>query len=211
MKIIDLSHPLVPSMPVYPGTEPPEFTDVYTYGTDGFLEKKITFYSHAGTHLDAPAHLFPGGKTLDAYPVDQFAGPAVVLRLTGTEGRIAVADLLPYEEELSRAAYVLLYTGWSHKWGSPAYFSSYPVLSPAAAGWLARFPLRGIGTDTPSLDAVGARGLPVHNIFLAKEILIVENLTRLDRIDGGRPLFCCFPLKMEGAEGSPVRAVAIID
>ena len=76
MKIIDLTHSISPRMPVYPGTEPPIFIQGCSIDEIGFLEKKITLYSHTGTHIDAPAHLIKGSKTLDQLPVEHFQGRA---------------------------------------------------------------------------------------------------------------------------------------
>ena len=65
MSILDLTHYLEAGMPVYPGTEPPVLEEANTISRDGFREKKITLYSHTGTHMDAPAHILPGAPTLD--------------------------------------------------------------------------------------------------------------------------------------------------
>jgi kynurenine formamidase len=88
MKVIDLSHPVSPGMPVYPGTEPPVFVTGTSIAQAGFLEKKITLFSHTGTHVDAPAHLIEGAMTLDELPVDQFIGKAIVLGLEGCKGPV---------------------------------------------------------------------------------------------------------------------------
>jgi len=77
MKIIDLTHSISPNMPVYPGTEPPVFITGCSIDDISFLEKKITLYSHTGTHMDAPAHLIKGSKTLDLLPIEHFYGKAI--------------------------------------------------------------------------------------------------------------------------------------
>ena len=70
-------------MPVYPGTEPPILEEANTITRDGFAEKKLSLFSHTGTHMDAPAHMIPNGRTLDSYPVEEFFGRAVMLDLRG--------------------------------------------------------------------------------------------------------------------------------
>ena len=82
MKPFDLTHTISPNMPVYPGTEPPVFTTGCSIDETGFLEKKITLFSHTGTHIDAPAHLLKGHKTLDMLPIEHFYGPALLLNFT---------------------------------------------------------------------------------------------------------------------------------
>ena len=79
MKVIDLTHPITPDMPVYPGTEKPVFTPANSYEKDGFKETKISMFTHTGTHMDPPAHLYAGRTTLDQFPIDQFIGRALVI------------------------------------------------------------------------------------------------------------------------------------
>ena len=82
MKIIDLTHTISEDMPVYPGTEPPVLKQANTYERDGFKETLLSMYSHTGTHVDPPAHLFADRTTLDALPIEQFAGKALVVDCT---------------------------------------------------------------------------------------------------------------------------------
>ena len=79
MRVIDLTHTIREKMPVYPGTEPPVLAPANSYERDGFKETKLTFFSHTGTHMDPPAHLFPGRTTLDQFPPEQFIGRALVI------------------------------------------------------------------------------------------------------------------------------------
>ena len=64
MRVLDLTHTIAENMPVYPGTETPIFVGANTYEKDGFKETKLTMYTHTGTHMDPPAHLFAGRTTL---------------------------------------------------------------------------------------------------------------------------------------------------
>ena len=79
MKMLDLTHCITPEMPVYPGTEPPRLTAACTMEKDGFRETLLEMYSHTGTHMDAPAHMLPKGRTLDDFPAETFAGRGFVL------------------------------------------------------------------------------------------------------------------------------------
>jgi kynurenine formamidase len=79
MKLVDLTHPITPNMPVYPGTQPPVFITGCSIDETGFLEKQITLYSHTGTHIDAPAHLIKDHNTLDMLEIEHFYGPALML------------------------------------------------------------------------------------------------------------------------------------
>ncbi len=211
MNIVDLSHPISPNMPVYPGTEPPSFIKGCSIDDDGFLEKKITLYSHTGTHIDAPVHIIHGAKTLDQFSIEHFAGKALLLNLPSiNKQEIGIADLESHQNLIGSSEFLLLNTGWSKFWGTNRYYSGYPVLSAEAALWLNKFELKGIGFDTISADNADSRDFPVHKILLRRNRIIIENLTNLDALPSNQFMFSCFPLKIEQADGSPVRAVAII-
>ena len=211
MKLIDLTQTIAPDMPVYPGTEAPTFSPGCALETDGFLERKIAFFSHTGTHIDAPAHLIANGKTLDRMPIETFFGQAVRLDCRQASGAVIdIADLEPLRGELAEADFLLLHTGWSRYWGTAAYFADYPVLSKAAAHWLTAFNLKGVGVDAISVDSADTERFPVHKGLLEKDILLVENLANLERISHRCFTFFCMPLKLADADGAPVRAGAII-
>lgn len=208
--VLDLTHTLAEGMPAYPGTEPPTLRPANTVARDGFAEKLLTMYSHTGTHIDAPAHMLAEGPTLDRMDVGRFLGPACVLDVAGRP-LIERAFLESRHTQLEGCAFVLFHTGWSRLWGQDAYFEGFPVLSLEAARWLADRGLQGVGFDAISVDPVGSTDFPNHMVFFRKGILSIENLTGLEPLIGRRFLFSCLPLKIEEADGSPVRAVAILD
>jgi len=125
--------------------------------------------------------------------------------------RITVEQLLPFRERLQRSRFLLLQTGWDRLWGDPGYFTGFPVLEPEAARWLAGLPgLTGVGVDAISVDPVGDARLPTHRELLSRGLLIIENLTGLDRLDGAEVELLCLPLKLAAADGAPARVLAII-
>lgn len=209
MNIIDLTHPITEDMPVYPGTGQPEITAAATIEHDGYLEHRVSLFTHTGTHVDAPAHLIKGAPTLDEMSIAAFCGPAAVIDCSREpEEALDIDRLAPYEEEIAESDFLLLNSGWYRYWGREEYFRDYPSLTPEAASWLAGFDLRGIGVDTISVDPAGSEDFPVHNILMEKGILIIENLTGLHRLPRTSFIFSCFPLRLQNADGSPVRAVA---
>jgi len=211
MEILDLTHLIEPGMPVFPGTEPPEIMEANTIKKDGFKEKKLSMYSHTGTHMDAPAHLFDGGKTLDQYDIGRFFGKAFLVDVVDQGGKIGKKVLESFEKQFYEADYALFHTGWSAYWGKDEYFSNFPCLDNEAAAYLASFQLKGVGFDTISADPVEDSTLANHRVFLGKEMVIVENLKNLDKLTGeGFFWFSCMPLKTIDADGSPVRASAIL-
>ena len=211
MTVIDLTHPITPAMPVYPGTPAPKLTVAYTCEKDKFQETEIYLCSHVGTHMDAPAHVYAHGQTLDTFPAEQFVGKALVIDCT---------DLAPNEpitlERLQRdplvfeAEYLLLNTGWDRYWGTEAYFKDYPCVTEEAVEWIAASGFKGVGMDTISLDPVGK--LARHwQLMKTGKTVILENLTELSSVWKGLFTLCALPLHYQAADGAPARVVAILE
>ena len=212
MRFIDLSHIIEPAMPCYPGTPAPLFQPIASIEEHGFAEQLLTISSHTGTHIDLPSHIFPVGLSLDAFSVDRFAGKGVAIDLRGlTGGMITVDALFPFRDIIRESEFLLLCSGWCQYWGSPAYYEGYPVLSSDAALWLTGFDLKGLGVDMISVDFPDSVDFPVHTRLLQKGIFIIENLASITLLLHYPFIFCGFPLKIGGAEASPVRAVALIE
>ncbi len=215
-EIIDLTQLLNENITVYPDTLVPTFEVSNTVEKDGFTELKMTMASHAGTHIDAPSHILKNAKSLDKFPLDKFTGSAIVIPCQG-KNEITLEYLQTFEDKITMVDYVLFYTGWQDKWKTKDYFDDCPVPTREAATWLAGFILKGVGIDAFSIDRiipadiVTEGNLPNHHILLGKEILLMENLANLDKLPNHTFTFQCFPLKIENADGSPVRAVAMIN
>ena len=209
MRVVDFTHVLRREMPVYPGTPLPELTVASTWERDGFHETRLTLQSHTGTHMDAPAHLFPAGATLDALPPARFAGTALVVPCAGA-GAVLHMDLLaPVKDAADRADFLLFHTGWDRLWGRAAYFEGYPVPGEDVVDYLLASGKKGVGLDTVSVDPVGDWDLPIHRRLLGGGLVIVENLTNLAAAGGEPFTFCALPVHYEKADGAPVRAVGL--
>ncbi len=213
MKVIDLTHAIKEGMPVYPGTQAPSLIPAADYENDGFRETLLNMTTHTGTHIDAPAHIVPGRPTLDRLPASQFIGKALAVdcrRLREGEA-VTIACLAPYGEKADRADFLLFNLGWDSRWGSDAYFGDYPCLDDQVMDYIIAGRCKGVGFDVIRLDPVGGSVARHRRLLSARDVVIIENLTRLDQC--GRDLFnfSCFPLSLENADGSPVRAVAWFD
>lgn len=210
MQFFDLSHPVRPGMPVYPGSPGPVFSSLFSLEEQGFCEQLLSLSSHTGTHVDLPAHMLRGARTIDDYGPERFFGPGLVIEaVVPAGGKITLSGIMPYEQALRKCEFLLLCSGWSMHWGEPDYFEGYPVLDIDAARWLCGFDMKGIGVDMISVDAPDDDLFPVHRLFLERGMLLVENLDNLSPLIGRTFMFSCFPLRIEGGEASPVRAVAI--
>ena len=213
MKVIDMTRTMYAGMPVFPGDPSPNFEQTADIQTDGFREKMLSFASHTGTHMDAPSHVIPDGITLDAFPLTQFYGNAVVIpcEAAGTNG-IIMLDTLTSVKGVMEADFLLLRTGWEKLWGQEKYFRGFPVLSEEAAIWIADKGKKGVGLDVMSIDPTDSETLPIHRIVLdTGRTVIIENLCRMDELPQGLFRFCAFPLKIRCADGAPVRAAAFLD
>ena len=209
MKVLDLTHLIQPGMPVYPGTESPKFHPASNYEKDGFKETLLEMYTHTGTHLDPPAHLYPGGTTLDRFPPEQFIGKALVIdcRHLAEGAAITMAEIRKYGGKAEQADFLLFNLGWDKKWGTDAYFGDFPCLDDETLDYIIRGHYKGIGFDVISLDPIGE--LTRHRkLFRECEIVNIENLKDLDRCGDDLFRFSCFPLRLDQGDGSPVRAVA---
>lgn len=211
MTLIDLSHPIEPSMPVYPGTFRPVLSAACTLAEHGFRELSLSMVSHTGTHVDAPAHVFENGRTLDQYPLDSFYGIARVIdvaRFAG--GVIELSALAGQAKPIQDVDFILLRTGWSEYWGQEAYFRSFPTLSEDAAQFLVERRIKAVGVDAISVDPIESKTLPNHVTLLGAGSLILENLTNLSLLPATEFTLSFFPLPIHNADGFSVRAVAIL-
>lgn len=214
MTVIDLTHAITPDMPVYPGTEKPVFMPANSYEKDGFKETKISFFTHTGTHMDPPAHLYADRTTLDQFPIDQFIGRALVIDVRHlNEGEdITIQEIKKYGDLPGKADFLLFNLGWDKKWGTDSYFGDYPCVDDEVLSYIINGSFKGIGFDVIGLDPIADENLVRHNrLFREKDIVNIENLKNLDLCPEGLFSFSCFPLKTENSDGSPIRAVAWFD
>ena len=211
MNILDLTYVISPDMPVYPGTEGPTLSPANTYEKDGFKETLLSMYSHSGTHMDAPAQLLADRSTLDVLPASQFVGKATVIRCDdlGEGGKITMEHLRK-NPAAEQADFLLFHTGWGQYWGKPEYFGNYPCVTNQVVDFLIQTGKKGVGLDTISLDPIAS--LTLHRQVLStNKTVIIENLNNLDKLPQGLFTFCALPLRYENADGSPIRAVAILE
>ncbi len=209
LEVIDLSHTIEQGMPVFPGSLPVKISKGASIAREGFNELLLSISGHTGTHIDTGRHLSDAWPDVSSLGPETFTGKGIVIDCTKA-GAILDRELFTAEKRLGDAEFVLLMTGWSRYWKSEVYFQSFPVLAIEAANYLSSFPLKGIGIDCPGFDTADSKDFHNHLIFLSKGILLIENLTNLQLLPSGSFTFSCFPLKISGGDGSPVRAAGII-
>lgn len=209
MTIVDLTHTIKETMPLWPGTPAVRLEPLSTIEENGSQETMLHCSTHSGTHVEAPAHLLAGGVSLDTLNPNQFAGQGIVLDCRNRK-TISLAMLQSYAADLNRVEYVLFYTGSGRNWLSSAYYEEYPVLSEDAARYLASLQLKGVGIDAISFDEFTDGDLPIHKILMRSGKLLMENLRNLKNLIGKDFLLVAAPLKILNAEAAPARVFAVL-
>ena len=212
--IVDLSHPVEDGMPVYPGDPVVRIRPATTIAEHGYAVLHVRMGSQSGTHVDAPYHFLEDGARIDELPLELFLGPAVVADVRGKQARepITWADLAPVAGRLAPGRMLLLHTGWDAHWGTDAYLD-HPFLDGEAAERVVAAGVRTVGLDALSLDETvpggePAGGFAAHAAVLGAGGVIVENLRGLEQVRSAEPVVSVLPLRLAGADGAPVRAVA---
>jgi arylformamidase len=165
----------------------------------GFASKILMFSDHIGTHVDSPFHFIPTAGTIESVRPEQLIGPAVCLDVSAKRPDEAVTPEML--ESAERAAGARVERGD---------ILLCPGLNRAAAEWVAARGVKVLGCDLATPDDPRDMVRPVHLILLGQGILIIEHLVNLDQLPIPRFQFVGLPLRIKGATGSPIRAVAII-
>jgi len=224
-RVVDLSQTLEEHMPNFP-THSKFFHNLWgSYWHGGrSLSYQLVMHEHNGTHVDAPAHFISDAKpeahkTIEQIEPTRLIGRGVRLDCRGSkEGDTIPAGFIQDWEaqhgEIEAGDIVLFNFGWSAHWelrpDDRRYLTDWPGVGMDAAEYLAGKPVAAIGVDSLSPDSPAALATrPIHPLLLEKQVLIIENLTRLDELPDFF-LFVALPLKIRAGSGSPVRAIALI-
>ena len=214
-RIVDLSHPISADTQVYPGDPVPQLNPATTIDRDGYNVLQVSMGSQTGTHVDAPYHFLADGARIDAMELSMFLGPATVVDVRGLTPRSTISwpQLEPSVSTMPEGAILVLHTGWSQHWRSTAYLD-HPFLAQDAAEGIVAAGVRTVAIDAMSVDETAPPGgepgsFAAHDVLLGAGGAIVENLTNLAAIDFAEPLLSVLPIRLAGADGAPVRAVAL--
>ena len=207
-QIIDLT------LTTYHGMRGVEISPNTSTMQEGYNTTLLHLYSHASTHADAPRHFLNDGKTLEAVDLQKCVGPALVIDVThrAPNDLITVADLGQRAADVMPGSRVLLHTGWSSHAELPDYRTHFPRISRELAHWLVAKGVWLVGVEMPSVASIQDKVelTEVHQILLGAEIVIVECLTNLHLLPA-EVFLIALPLKIKGGDGSPVRAVALVE
>mgnify|MGYP000980419442 CR=1 FL=1 len=203
MRIWDISMPVHAEMPVWKGKEDkrPQLVTTRDFENGrGARETRLVMDAHTGTHIDAPLHFVPEGKTLDQIPIEQLIRRARVVDLSDIEEVIRPEHLSGHG--IARGDFVLLKTLNSTE---PILERDFVYISGAAAQALVDIGVAGVGIDALGVE----RDQPehdTHRILLGAGVIIIEGL-RLGHVPAGEYLMIAAPLKILGVEAAPARVI----
>ncbi len=209
MRIIDLTLSVNNEVPGV------EITTARRLEVEGWNATTVSLYSHAGTHMDAPRHFLPEGRTLDQQPLEQVVGPAIVVNLAPVEPQelLTVDHLSAVHNSVQPGCRLLLRTDWHKRYGTPEYRDKLPRISIELARWFVERQVGLVGVEPPSVADVNNKEelTEVHQTLFRGNVVIVEGLAHLDQLTTSTVQFIALPMKIVGGDGSPVRAIAIED
>lgn len=209
-RLSDITLPFSERLPVWPGDAPVRIARTTAFVTIS----ELSMSSHAGSHLDAPAHFIPQGRTVDQLDLATLIGPAWVCDCTGVSVITAEAlDRSRIPEGVQRLLFRTINSErpWLDSDEEPAgggqipFNTGFVALDESAARWLLTRDIKLVGVDGPSVDLYES-DFAVHRLLLGHDVIVVENL-HLHGVRPGAYRLICLPLPYEGGDGAPVRAV----
>ena len=206
-RIYDISVPIRTGGLVYPGNPEIEITlqQAMAKGA-GANVSYVRFGSHTGTHADAARHFFDDGQTVDRIPLDRLIGPALLLSFPDDVGAVSAADLRNHD--LKARKRVLLRTRNSALLSQKEFVRDYTYLAPDGAQYLVDNGVELVGIDYLSIEQFHSGHHKTHRILLERSVVILEGLD-LSVPAAGEYELICLPLRIEGCDGAPARAVLI--
>ncbi|TGV02594.1 cyclase family protein [Flavivirga rizhaonensis] len=184
-----------------------------TIDADGWNASTLTFYSHCGTHMDAPIHFNVSKQTIDHIPVTDFVGRAWVVdvRHIGSKGLINPEHIpQKIKDEFVAGDSLIFWTDWSQYANTPKYRDELPRISKDLALWCVSKKVKMIGVEPPSVADVNNLDevTKIHQILL-QGVVIIEGLTNIDALQTNCVELIALPLKIGDGDGAPARVIAI--
>ena len=226
-RLVDLSHPISPQTPIWPGDPEPQFEKWADLPKDGYFIRRFSLSEHAGTHLTAPASFYPDGRTVDLYRPEDLLKPVSVIDARdecqdNPDYSLAVQDLKEWEANngpFPEGSTALLLTGWSSKWHDPfgylgigqenqVHFPGFGV--DAASLLIGERGAAGLGTDTAGLEPGIDNSFAVSRLVLAQPRIALENLANLEQLPTTGATILIGVLRLVGGSGSPASVSALL-
>ncbi len=204
MKLYDVTLPIAPGMPVYPGDPEVAIRPWSSIAAGAPVNlSHLSLGAHTGTHVDAPRHFRAGAPGVDRLSLAVLIGPACVVDLRDARA-ITAEDVLGLE--LRGTVRLLFQTRNSAAWRAGQFPEDPVALTGDAAQLLVREGVRLVGLDSPSADALGATDFPAHRTLLNAGVIILEALDLSD-VPAGEYELLCLPLRIVDGDGGPARVI----
>ena len=209
MKIFDISLPISPELPVWPGDPAIELERVESMDEGAHANvSKLSASVHIGTHVDAPHHFLNDGRTVEQLPLDVLTGPCYVVQLPdGVEA--ITAEALGGMSLPTNIKRVLFGTSNSRFWSraETTFQEDFVAVTEDGAAWLVQHGIRLVGVDYLSVAPFGDSA-QTHRRLLEAGVVVVEGLD-LSAVPRGFYELYCLPLKLRGSDGAPARAILV--
>ncbi len=203
MKIYDVSVPISPEMPVYPGDPNVkiELRESILKGSACNVSS-ISLGSHTGTHIDPPYHFIESGIKVDQIPLSLLVGKTHVVEVTSA----CIDKSVLKEINLNNSMRLIFKTRNSYLWSTNRFVEDYVYLTPDAAEVLVEAGIKLVGIDYLSIEQYGSTTYQTHKTLLGNGVIIIEGLN-LAEIEAGDYEMICLPLKIKDADGAPARVI----
>jgi len=212
VKPVDLTLTISQNIPSFPGSPKPHFIPWAEIKKDRYNLEMLFLSTHTGTHVDAPYHFIKNGKKIHQIKPGRFLCNAILIKVKGVPNyKVTKNDIVQFESKngsIPAESAVIFNTGWNENLSKKGFFEKNPGLSASAAKYLSSKKISLVGIDSPSIDIGSDASFSAHKILLKSDVLILENLCNLGKIKKIHFGIIALPLKLYGATGSPVRAVA---
>jgi len=222
LKTIDLTHRLLPEAPSWDGSCGFELSINTDYKDcippNLFRTQKINMSAGIGTHMDAPAHVIPDGRTIDKLTMEELVTDCVIIDVSSEADAVYVIKpevIEKFEKEYGKIksnSFVIFYTGWDKRWGNRDRYNNnhkFPSVDLSVAELLLKRNIVGIGIDTLSVDT-GVNGFPVHHAILGADKYLVENVANAKELPSTGAKILVLPIKIKDGTESPVRLIALV-
>ncbi len=208
MQTYDISLVISQDLPAWPGQPNVQLERIKKIEQgDNSNVSRIDMSVHTGTHVDAPYHFLPEGKTVERLPLKALTGRAYVMYLPNVE--TITASVLEKADIPPRTRRLLFKTRNSKFWADEdnQFEANFVGISADGAEFLVKRGVKLVGVDYLSV-APYKNSRPTHEILLKAGIVVVEGLN-LSEISQGRYTLYCLPLKLAGSDGAPARAILV--
>ena len=207
MQIFDVSVPVSPRLPTWPGDPTISLTRASSIAAgDPANVSRLEAGVHTGTHVDAPVHFVDGAPGIDSISVQTLVGPCLVVAADPPG-----LELRPEDLPATDHTRILFKTRNSKRWGAgdQPFDTEFVAVGPELAARLVAEGKLLVGVDYLSVESYHAPfEHPVHHALLEARIVVVEGLD-LSAVEPGEYQLYCLPLKLVGSDGAPARTILV--